>query len=408
MRLTIINQFYKPDISATANLAASLAEHRAALGDRVTVITSQGGYVCGGDVQRVAASDNPRVCRLWTAKLGRATFVHRLVDYVAFYLGAVVRAVILRRQDMVVVMTTPPGIGWAGLLHKMLHRRTKLVLWNMDCYPDLAEATDQLSSRSVISRILRVVNRGLFGCLDHLVCLDHAMAEFLHRNYVKQDRQLATTVIPNWEPAALFPNGSRPPAWESKTQLGLDGHFVVLYLGNMGLGHEFDTLLSAAEALRTEPIRFLFVGHGARWNEVKQEAENRQLANIVMHNHVPKQQTPSVIAVADCAFITLRESCLGLASPSKLHSNLAMGVPVVYTGPVGSNVDEAIVRFHCGVSLRQGQVQEMVDFFKELMTDDARLTALKKAARYAFDQAYCDSRTLPIFDRVIDGLGRPL
>src|SRR6185436_1265307 len=45
LRLTVLNQFYVPDISPTAHLAASLAEHRARAGDRVTVVTSQGGYV---------------------------------------------------------------------------------------------------------------------------------------------------------------------------------------------------------------------------------------------------------------------------------------------------------------------------------------------------------------------------
>ena len=31
-------------------------------------------------------------------------------------------------------------------------------------------------------------------------------------------------------------------------------------------------------------------------------------------------------------------------SPSKLHANLAAGLPVLYVGPEGSNVDEAIKR----------------------------------------------------------------
>ena len=41
LRLTLINQFYPPDISPTGLLTASLANHRAALGDYVTVISSQ-------------------------------------------------------------------------------------------------------------------------------------------------------------------------------------------------------------------------------------------------------------------------------------------------------------------------------------------------------------------------------
>ena len=42
------------------------------------------------------------------------------------------------------------------------------------------------------------------------------------------------------------------------------------------------------------------------------------------------------------ALITLDERSIGVMSPSKLHANLAAGLPVVYVGPQGSNVDEAI------------------------------------------------------------------
>jgi hypothetical protein len=55
MRITIINQFYPPDLSPTAHLAASLAEHRAALGDEVTVITGRAGYVPTGRSARIRA-----------------------------------------------------------------------------------------------------------------------------------------------------------------------------------------------------------------------------------------------------------------------------------------------------------------------------------------------------------------
>ena len=61
MRLTLLNQYYTPDISPTAHLTASLAEHRAAIGDLVTVITSRGGYI---DLSKNSAhlekASNPR------------------------------------------------------------------------------------------------------------------------------------------------------------------------------------------------------------------------------------------------------------------------------------------------------------------------------------------------------------
>ena len=44
MRITIVNQYYPPDMSPTAHLVASLAEHRARRGDEVTVVTSAARY----------------------------------------------------------------------------------------------------------------------------------------------------------------------------------------------------------------------------------------------------------------------------------------------------------------------------------------------------------------------------
>ena len=80
MRVTLVNQFYKPDLSPTAQLSASLAEHLASLGHQITVVAGRGGYV--GD--RADADDDTAgvtVRRVWTPRLGKKTVVHRLLDY---------------------------------------------------------------------------------------------------------------------------------------------------------------------------------------------------------------------------------------------------------------------------------------------------------------------------------------
>ena len=58
MRITIVNLYYPPDVSPTARLAASLAGHRAALGDEVTVVSSTARYADGA---RGSASQDDRV-----------------------------------------------------------------------------------------------------------------------------------------------------------------------------------------------------------------------------------------------------------------------------------------------------------------------------------------------------------
>jgi glycosyltransferase involved in cell wall biosynthesis len=423
MRLTLINQFYRPDVSPTAHLTASLAEHRAALGDRVTVVTSRGGYVAPA---AGATSDpleprhtGPDVRRVWTPQLGKRRILTRLLDYASYYLLATWHVLRLPAQDVIIALTTPPYIAWAAVLHKLLHRgRTRVVLWNMDCYPDVVERAGIIRRGGLLSRALRRLNRMLFRRIDHLVCLDTAMVELLCSQYAPGPGRPAVTIIPNWEDAAFFPADARPPRWDGAAELGLAGNFVVLYLGNTGVGHAFETALDAAALLRAgagddedgSHVRFLFVGGGSRWASIRDEVARRGLDNVILRNYVPKELTPSVMAAADCALITLRDDALGVMSPSKLHANLAMGLPVAYVGPRGSNVDDAIARFGCGASLRHGDAQGLADYLRLLMSEPSARAAARAAARRAFDQAYCDRRTLPQFDRVLESLtaGEPL
>ncbi len=403
MRITIINQFYPPDLAPTGHLAASLAEHRAALGDTVTVLTSVGGYVPQFPSHVTVQKDNPRVIRLWTPMFGKKRSVHRIVDYALFFTQTLVRLMLLPRQDILVSLTTPPFIGLSAVAHKLFHPRVRFLLWNMDCYPEILERTDVISPGGWIARLLDRINWIIFSKLDHFVCLDTAMQNLLVSRYPRL-ADVPCTVIPNWESQAQFPLGLDPDPWPGWESFDIGAFFKVLYLGNAGFGHNFDTVLEAASYLRQDKICFLFVGGGSKWPSLAHEADRRGLENIHLHTYVAKQITPSVLSGADCALITMNESALGVISPSKMHANLAMGLPLLYIGPEGSNVDDAIRQFGVGASLRHGDVRGTVAFLRTLASDQHLLNEYSKRARAAFEAAYVDTRTLPMFDAVLDGI----
>ena len=403
MRLLLLNQFYAPDISPTAQLAASLARHRAARGDVVTVVASAGNYAEQG---QAATGSDPGVTvhRVWTPQLGKGTVLRRCADYGAFYLGALALLARLPEQDVIVSLTTPPYIAWAAIAHKRLHPRARVVLWNMDCYPEAAERLGKLRPGGAVANLMRRLNRRLFAELDHLISLDRAMDSLLLTQYAPPSRTLASSIIPNWEPLAFYAPAPETPPWSGLARHGASNRFVVLYLGNMGQGHEFQTVIQAAEALRQEPVTFLFIGGGGRQREVQAEAERRKLTNVVVADYVPRGELRSVMASAGCTLISLRNDCLGVMSPSKLHANLAMGLPVLFVGPEGCNVDEAVDRFACGVSLRIGDVAGVVAFVREGLADTPGFRTYRERARAAFEAMYCDARTLPRFDAVLEGL----
>ncbi|MGQ0616934.1 MAG: glycosyltransferase family 4 protein [Acidimicrobiia bacterium] len=448
MRIAVLNQFYAPDQSPTAQLAASLAEHRAAMGDDVTVLTGAGDYVgdrapthreTGGRAERdrragrasasspggdgcgaqphdssagAGAGDRrrPRVVRLWHPGTRRRSTVARLADYLSFCAGALVRAVALRRQDVVVVMTTPPFLLVAAIAHKVLHPGTRVVLWSMDCYPDVAERYGTIRPGGPLSRVLAACNRALYRRLDHVVCLDGAMRDLLASRYRAAPGRPEMSVVPNWERVDLFPPaGADVEPWDGYAERVLAGRFVVLYQGNLGYGHRYDSVLAAAARLVDEDVVFLFVGGGFRRRALEADAEAAGLTNIVLRPYLPKSETPGLLAGAGASLILLDDAALGVMSPSKLHSSLAMGVPVLYAGPRGSNVDEAVERFGCGFSVRADDVDALVAALRTLRDDPAEAETMGRRARAAFEEAYSDVVALPCFDAVLGpGLRLPL
>lgn len=400
VRLTLVNQFYAPDISPTAQLAASLAEHRAGRGDDVTVVTGRAGYLEGlSPTERAHVVRGLRVRRVWTPDLGKASLWRRLLGYITFLVGATLRLLALPGQDVIVTMTTPPFVVTSAVLHKLVHRRCRVVLWSMDCYPDAAERFGELAPDGPLSRTQRALNRWAFRHVDHVVALDGAMEHLLRSQYAAGAGRPSFSVIPNWERLELFPPDDVEP-WSGYAEIASGDRAVVVYLGNTGVGHRFDTVLDAAARLGDEAV-FLFVGGGARWSDLATAVEERGLTNVELRSYVPKELTPAIMAGAQGALITLDDRALGVMSPSKLHANLAAGLPVLYVGPEGSNVDEAIGRYACGRSLREGDVDGLVTAVRQLST--ALAAAARTQARKAFEEHYSDEATLPRWDAVIDG-----
>ena len=145
-------------------------------------------------------------------------------------------------------------------------------------------------------------------------------------------------------------------------ELDDSGRDVVLYLGNLGYGHPVETIARAAQELAADrDLAFLFVGGGVRYPDLAEEVQRRSIDDVVLHDYVAKDLTPSVLSGSLAILISLDDGSLGIMSPCKLHGGLAMGRPVLYVGPPGTNVDEAIATYGCGSSLRQGDVAGLIE-----------------------------------------------
>jgi putative colanic acid biosynthesis glycosyltransferase WcaI len=126
-------------------------------------------------------------------------------------------------------------------------------------------------------------------------------------------------------------------------ELGLEGKFVVAYIGNAGLAHDFDSLLGAMQALRDHPrIFFLFVGSGPQRAKIEAFVAEHGIKNFLYRDYYPRERINSVYGLADVHVVTLGAPFVGIAIPTKCYVSMATARPVLFVGPERSETADAI------------------------------------------------------------------
>jgi glycosyltransferase involved in cell wall biosynthesis len=345
--LLFVNQHYAPDVAATGQCLADLAEHLVRDGYDVEVLAGRTRYNAGQvEAPPREVRNGVKVTRVSTTGFGRRTHLGRVIDYASFYIAVLVRLVFGKRRDGVVFLTTPPLISFVGRVARAL-RGQRYAIWSMDLHPDAEIAAGMLAERSLVSRALRWLDALAYRGADFVVDLGPYMREHVLRKGVRASR-VHTVNIWGGRGDSTPVVGPNPLT----THLGLEDRFVVMYSGNAGIVHDFGAIFEAMRALRDDPrIFFLFVGDGPRRAEVEAFARAEWIDNFVYRDYFPRELIRHSLSVADVHLISLRHQFVGVSVPSKLYGAMASGRPIVFVGPRACETADAIRDARCGITV---------------------------------------------------------
>jgi glycosyltransferase involved in cell wall biosynthesis len=369
----LVNQYYWPDHASTAQHLSDLAESLAAEGYECHVLCSQGRYRPGEP--RPAAHElheGVHIHRVPATSLGRRDTWARMTDYLSFYAGAAIRALMLPRFDVVVTLTTPPIIGLIGTLLRAA-RGTRHVYWSMDLHPDASKALGRMSPRNWIVRFWAWLSALVYRQADRVVVLGPYMADRIAEKQVPSDRIVTIPVWSRRDEIYPIPRGTNP----LRKVLGLEDKFVVMYSGNLGLAHSFDEFLAAARQLRERTdVIFLFVGGGPRLGEVEAAIKRDGIENVRLLDYVPRSQLHASLTMADLHLISMRPEMTGIVVPGKLYGAMAAGRPTLFIGPEHCESADTIRQAGCGFTIPSGETEQVVRAIG-LLADDPSLARRK-------------------------------
>ena len=212
-----------------------------------------------------------------------------------------------------------------------------------------------------------------------------------------------------------------PPSTSSlRHQRGwADGELIVMYSGNMGLGHRFGEILAAASRSvgvsptsvpdfqpSTLPIshqlstlnhqlsshtRFVFFGGGKRRVEVEAFVRENPGCAVEIHDYAPADELAAHLRSADVHLASLDAAWTGTMVPSKLQGIFAVGRPVIFIGSAGSSIGRWVTESGGGWVILPGDVDGLLAALDEARQPEIRLTRGRAAAVYAHN--HFDKRT---------------
>jgi colanic acid biosynthesis glycosyl transferase WcaI len=381
MRILLINQFYVPDNAPTGQVLHDLAVCLVKRGHQVEVLCSRKAYGGGNSYPKIEVRDGVTIRRLPALGFGRAKFIGKLLDYASFYVSLICTLVLLLpKTDVLLCLTTPPYVGlFAALLARFFGCRQ--ADWVMDLYPDVMAAHGMLSSDSFIYKILESLNRIQFSNASLVLSLGPHMASKLNP-YLAPGKRSISKYVPLW-PLADVNRASKNSAQLRKIRHWNKEKLVLLYSGNMGLGHLFEDFLEAADHLGAKGPVWAFAGEGKRKPELLSYAQSHPKARIQMLASVPKEQLTSSLLSADLLLASMIPSWQGLIVPSKIQGIFAVGRPVLFLGGTENEIAEWILKSKGGWVVKPGDSQGLLDAIQEASNKNERMRRGRAALNFA-------------------------
>jgi colanic acid biosynthesis glycosyl transferase WcaI len=397
MRILLLNLYYPPDTSATAKMAATVAEALSARHD-VTVLCGRPSY----------DPSERRPWRLWPTELAgrigitrvgstdypRFKMKRRVLNYLTYVALAIPRSLFLQ-CDVVLAMTDPPFEGIVGAIIALL--KGKPYIYNIrDMYPDMAVG-GAIVEPGLLARVWERMHRWALRRATRVIVLGEDMRA---RIVAKGVDPVRVEIVRDG--ADILPPDVPPPPLDDEIIRAIRGDFkfVLLHAGNLGFYGAWETLITAMRELEADGVSLVFVGEGALREHVATLA--REANNVRFLPFFPANKIPSVLAAPDAHVITVKRGLEGVVVPSKMYGILAAGKPIIAVAPEETDAASLGAKFGFAISADPDDPEKVAAATRFLVMDNKKVEAMGRAAR-AVAPDYDRVKELQKFVKIIEG-----
>ncbi len=309
------------------------ARRWAELGHEVTVVTGFPNHPTGiirpeyrGQFVKREQVAGINLLRTWVYCAANKGFFRRVLNFFSFFFSSLILGTLMTGRPDVVIGTSPQFFCAVAAYLLSRVKRVPFVFEVRDIWPQSAVEMGALKNRWLIAA-LEAIEMHLYRHAALIVPVAESTREYLLAKGIAPEK---IEIITNGIDAGYLASASVAPE-EVRRRFGLEGKFVVSYIGTHGMAHALNVVLEAAKRFdQSSGVHFLFVGEGAEKENLKQLAEQLSLTNLTFLNEQPREQLLGFYRASDVSLVPLRRlEIFRKVLPSKLFELMGVGCPII-------------------------------------------------------------------------------
>ncbi len=366
MHVRIIHQYFRTPEEGGGLRTWYLGKYLKENGFEVSVIT--GGNIAG---YRHITRDGMNIHYLpiyYSNHLGFLSRIH------AFWLFVWKSIRLLRKlpdADMHYILTTPLTTGIIGRYFKK-RRNIPYIFEVGDIWPEAPKQLKVLRN-PILLWLARRLEMKSYKDARALAGLSPHIASYLESKCPGKP----TLILPNVSDTRYFQKNPKDPGLEE--EFGVQGKFVLSYIGTLGLANQLEFLLDAAAYIpENARVQIFIMGDGAREKALKKYVKPGTPVKFLPHGS--RDEVRRLLNVTDAVFISFRDvPVLATGCPNKFFDGLAAGKLIVLNfrgwiwGLVNTN--------SCGIHCWPDDPESLWEKLQPFLEDPAKLEEYQENAR---------------------------
>lgn len=329
--LLIYAHYYVPDTASTGQLLRELAEGMLDQFE-ITVLCVVPSYL--GTIEEKYKTkkyyeekiNGVKVLRIRVPEFNKKNKFSRAINILAYFFGAMYATFKIEKVDVVFSISQPPILGGLlGVWGKWI-KRAKFIYNIQDFNPEQIMAINYTQNKPLL-KLMMFADK--FSCQQSslIITVGRDLIETIHKRF--QNTKIPKTVmINNWiDETEIYPlDVNHPKVLSFKQQYGLEGKFVFMYSGNLGLYYDLENLFKIIRKFKPgtkttdgREVAFVFVGAGSLLDTLQIYKQKYHMENVVFIPYQKKSVLNYSLNAGDVHWCINAKGIKGVSCPSKYY-----------------------------------------------------------------------------------------